>query len=324
MKFSDCPNGFRVKHWRHLYDACISSPEALKKIADNTAFVVFDAEPWGGHTTKAAEIGISILRMAESWGKNIPPTTLSGFVKDFAVETHRIHLTGLERIRNCQPHRFGQEHYVPSIDAEEYIINLIDSHRQKYSITEDTTPDTQHVVFVVFDLQFEFRLLSTIYNGLTHYFTSWLDLQELARLASRPDKPGLSETLKACGFGYQDPKDLHTLNGRHNAATDTVRAAAILQHFSARLDSDLQLDIAASNRNASSLARRRRALPANAPDERKLWNGTRPKPRELYPYTARVRLSAGNVLTPHGLFEALEEYNPVAVGTAKQRTNRGA
>ena len=231
-------------------------------------------------------------------------------------------MAGLERMKKCETHRFGQEHYVPGIDAEKYIIKLIDSYQQMYRPAKVTTSDTQHVVFVGFDLHFEFRLLSTIYHGLTHYFTSWLDLQELARLVSRLDKPGLSETLKACGFGYQDPKDLHSLNGRHNGATDTVRAAAIFQHFLARSDSDQELEIAASDRNASVLARKRRGLPANTPGEWKLWNGARPKPRELYPYIARVRRSTGDVLTSSSLLAAFAEYNPVAVGTVKQHTNR--
>ena len=34
----------------------------------------------------------------------------------------------------------------------------------------------------------------------------------------------MSDTLKACGFGFQDPADLQSAHGKHNAATDTVRA----------------------------------------------------------------------------------------------------
>ncbi|KAJ2970497.1 hypothetical protein NQ176_g8160 [Zarea fungicola] len=134
--------------------------------------------------------------------------------------------------------------------------------------------------------------------------------------------PGLSETLKACGFGFQDQRDLHTLQGKHNPATDTVRAAAVLQYFIGHLQHDQLLDIATSDRNAKTMSRRLRGSPANAPEERQLWVGVRPRPRELYPYTARVRRSTDDILNPKMLLEIFAQYNPVAVGCAKQHRDR--
>lgn len=313
MKYSICPKGFKVGHWRRLYDACISNLEALKLVASDATFVVFDAEPWGGDNTQASELGISILRMAEARQMDVMPVTLENFVDAYAIETHWIQIIEMTRPKKCEPHSFGQHHIVSSLDVEKYARTLIDSYRQKYSSVA-----TEHIIFVGFDLRFELHLLSTIYNSLTDYFTSWLDLQELARASSHIDKPGLSETLKACGVGHLEPRDLHSLSGRHNAATDTVRAAAILCHLLTNSNKDQFLRITTSDRNTSVLNRRRRGLPANAPEERKLWHGTRPKPRELYPYTARVKRSNGDVLTPNGLLETFAEYEPVAVGTAKQ------
>ncbi len=311
MRYRNAPRGFKVSHWRHLYDACLCSSEEVKLISDSAIFVIFDAEPWAGDNAKAAEIGISILRVPNRRNATALPTTLSEFAENYGIETHRILIMEMERDKRCETHRFGQEHRISDIDVEQHIMGLVDSYQKKLAFAGE------QVVFVGFDLQFEFRLLSTIYMGLTKYFTSWLDLQELSRRASRVDKPGLSETLKACGFGRQDSTDLHSLNGRHNAATDTVRAAAVLHHLLARDDCQ-ELQIATSDRNANMLARKRRAPPSNKPEDRKLWSGARPTPRELYPYIARVKRSTGDIQGPKSLLEAFADHDPVAVGTAKR------
>ncbi|KAJ3481375.1 hypothetical protein NLG97_g7837 [Lecanicillium saksenae] len=309
MRYRDAPQGFKVTHWRHLYDAYISSSEQLRNLPDDAVYVVFDAEPWSGDNIKAAEIGISMLqtRYRDSVTQ---ASTLAEVARHYAIETHRIQIIDMERQRTGEAHRFGQEHRVSSADVEQYILGLADSYKQRVS------PLGEQIILVGFDLQFEFRLLSTVYIGLTNYFTSWIDVQELARLASSVDKPGLSQTLKVCGVGQEEPADLHSLTGRHNAATDTVRTAAILHHLLAI--EDRWLEIATSQRNASMRARRRRAPPTNAPEERKIWSGTRPKPRELYPYTARVKLPVGNIPSATDLLQVFAEYDLVAVGTAKQ------
>ncbi|KAF1735705.1 hypothetical protein CRV24_004631 [Beauveria bassiana] len=315
MRYRNAPRGFKISHWRHLYDACVCSIDQVNRIADNAIFVIFDAEPWAEDNAKAAEIGISMLRVPNCRNVAAVPTTLTEFAQEHGIATHRIQIIGKERPKKVEAHSFGQEHRVSCIDVEQHIIGLVDSYREKMASTSG------QIVFVGFDLRFEFRLISTIYTRLTNYFTSWLDVQELSRRASRVEMPGLSETLKACGFGLQDSKDLHSLNGRHNAATDTVRAAAVLYYLLAR-DDHQQLQIATSDRNASILSRRRRAQPSNNPEDRKLWRGARPNPKELYPYTARVKTSTGHILDPKGLLETFAEYNPVAVGIAKQSIHR--
>ncbi|KAM3449129.1 hypothetical protein MY3296_007167 [Beauveria thailandica] len=314
MRYRNAPQGFKISHWRHLYDACICSIDQVNRISGNAVFVVFDAEPWAGDNAKAAEIGISMLKVPDCRNVTILPTTLAEFALDYGIETHRIQIIEMERDKKLEAHRFGQEHRVSCVDVEQHVMGLVNSYREKMASA------SEQIVLVGFDLQFEFKLISTIYTRLTNYFTSWLDVQELSRRASRVEKPGLSETLKACGFGL-DSKDLHSLNGRHNAATDTVRAAAVLCFLSAR-DDHQQLQIATSDRNASILSRKRRAQPSNNPEDRKLWSGARPNPKELYPYTARVKSSTGDILAPQSLLETFAEYNPVAVGTAKQSRNR--
>ncbi|ATY58897.1 Ribonuclease H [Cordyceps militaris] len=322
MKHRERPNGFSIGHWRHLYDACIHNREELAAVAaQNATFVVFDAEPWAEDNYKAAEIGISMLRVPESL-HNLPtntlPTTLSEFSEFSQIETHRIVFSDMNRSARREGHRFGQEHHICSIDAQDFIISLVDSYRHRHHNDKKARASgSEQVVFAGFDLHFELRLLSTTHTRLTDYFTSWLDIQELACLSSDIQKPGLSETLRACGFGRQNAADLHSLCGRHNAATDTVRAAAILQHLFVR-ESVEPLHIATSARNASILARKRRGLPANAPEDRQLWIGCRPKPPELYPYAARMRRSTGDVLVAEALRDMFAEWEPVAVGVAKQ------
>lgn len=319
MKYSYCPTAFKVRHWRHLYDQCIYSLEGLNKIASSAVFVVFDAEPWGEDNTQAAELGISILRVSDISQTDEAIVTLDDFINLCAVETHWIQIIGRQPSKKPEKQRFGKQHILAACDAERHIISLLDSYRQRCSSAESNSL-ADHIVFVGFDLQFEFQLLSKVYTSLTSYFTAWLDLQELARLASRTEKPGLSETLKSCGFGFKDPRDLHSLCGKHNPATDTLRTAAILQYFLQH--NNPVLEIATSNRSAKIYRRKSRGPPANAPGDRQLWFGAKLKPKELYPYTARVRLSTDDVLIPKTLLETFSEHKPVAVGCAKQQKNR--
>ncbi|TQV98176.1 hypothetical protein V2A60_006151 [Cordyceps javanica] len=326
MKHVDKPRGFKIRHWRQLFDACISNRDALTAaVAENATFVVLDAEPWAQDNTKAAEIGMSILQMPDTpitLCDDTPsplPETLSEFSESCRVESHRILFSDRTRSARRKAHRFGIEHEIPSLDAAKFITSLVDTYRQKHKL--DSVASSQQIVFVGFDVRYEFQLLSTIYTTLTNYFTSWLDVQELARLSSNVYKPGLSETLKACGFGRQALTDLHSLNGRHNSTTDTVRAAAILHHLFAR-DGNHLLRIATSDRNAKRLAKKRVGLcGANSTDPR-VWIGARPKPKELYPYTARVKRSTGDILVSRALVKIFAEHEPVAIGIAKQNTNR--
>ena len=157
-----------------------------------------------------------------------------------------------------------------------------------------------------------------MYTDLTSCFDYWLDVQKFARLASGVDRPGLSDTLRDCGFGQQNKKGLHSLQGRHRAAKDTVRTATVLHHLLSPSTAKQHMEIAVSARNRSTLTRKQRALPKNDRSERNLWSGTRPKPRELYPYTARVRSSAGQLPIASGLLEIFAWYDSIAVGASRQ------
>lgn len=167
MKYSLDPKGFKVRHWRHLYDACISSLETLATLNDAT-FVVFDAEPWGSDNNLPAELGISILMHPTGEPlerKTDTLMTLHDFVEAYAVETHQIQIAGIERPRRCESNRFGTEHIVARHDVQQHVMSLVDSHRSRREVGPD-------IILVAFDIHYEFRLLSTIFDRLTHYFNS--------------------------------------------------------------------------------------------------------------------------------------------------------
>lgn len=239
--------------------------------------------------------------------------TLAEFGESCAIQTHRIQIIEMPSKRSGEGHKFGQQHRVSISEAEQHIIGLVDSYR------EAVPSHSALVVLVDFDLSFGFRLLSTIYTGLANYFTSWLDLQELSRLASGISQPGLSQTLKACGFGHQAPADLQSGHGKHNAATDTVRAAVVFYHLLTR-DDDQELRIS-TGRCARALARQHRSKPSWGRD-RKLWHDAHATPGELGPYIARIKPSRKQILTTETLLKLFAEYDPVAAGTHEPSMGR--
>lgn len=254
-----------------------------------------------------------MLRAPEHHNGNALPTTLAEFVESCAIQTHRIQIIEMPSKRPGEEHEFGQQHRVSGSEAEQHIIGLVDFYR------EAAPSHSAHAVLVGFDLSFEFRLFSTIYTGLASYFTSWLDLQELSRLASGMSQPGLSQTLKACVFGLQDPADLQSGHGKHNAATDTVRAAAVFHHLLTR-DDDQELRIS-TGRSARALARQYRSKPSWGRD-RKLWHDAQAAPGELGPHIARVKRSRKQILPPETLLKVFAEYDPVAAGTHEPSMGR--
>ena len=173
----------------------------------------------------------------------------------YEVEAHWIQIT--ERItkdRRCERNRFGMHHTVSETEVEKCAIATISDFRQRHHSETSSLPP---VILGGFDLVFEFQLLSRMYHGLRDMFANWVDVQELARLASKVPKPGLTETLKACAYGNM-VTNMQSARGHHNPATDTVRTATVLAHFHRVPVGDGSLEIGTSPRNSSTLRRRRR------------------------------------------------------------------
>jgi hypothetical protein len=288
--------------------------------------VIIDAEPWGLDLSKPAEIGISLVPAFHDIHINIYSlATLEALHHALRLETHWIRVAGRDRREgNREIARFGQRHDTKDNQVETTISNLIDSFKQKHygqCFRPASSPEKGPLILAAFSINFEFRILSKLYPQVLQHFTSWLDLQEIASevatdSGSRLILPGLHETLTPCGFrDSAEARGSKTL--QHNAANDTVRAAAILTHFMAMdVETESSLSIPVSSKKHNH-ARRYRQTPAT-PEQTQFWNGRRPTPKELYPYGARVSRTTGCIdLDTRALFDLFAPYNPVAVGISK-------
>lgn len=285
--------------------------------------MIIDAEPWGPDLSKPAEIGISFVPAFHDTHKDInSPTTLEALCHALQLETHWIRVVGRDRREgNREIARFGQRHDTEDDQVETTISNLIDSFKQKHysqSFRPALPPEKGPLILAAFSINFEFRILSNLYPQVLQHFTSWLDLQEIASEVatdseSRLILPGLHETLTACGFqDSADARGCKTL--QHNAANDTMRAAAVLRHFMTMdVEKESSLSIPVSSRRPNHSRRYRHA--PSTPEQRQFWKGVRPKPKELYPYGARVSRTTRCIdLDTRALFDLFAPYNPVAVG----------
>lgn len=309
---------FKTAHWKQLYDAYIPDLESISSILHSTRAICafIDAEGSPHDPSQATEIGISITSTATlnslAAGFTIP-ATLEQIVSLYHVESHRIVIKDRQRCSHrCEAHRFGSEHYINPEKVEDFVIALIHSFRQKHG------NDSTEIILAGFDMVFEMRLLSTTYHKWTQLFTSWLDIQELAISVSDSKRPGLSETLRACGLGVSNPKDLHSLRGQHNAASDTVRIASVLLHLLQRPKDAAKLLIAKPACDGPK-TKPNPQKPYRLPRQRELWQGGRPSPRELFPYIAKVRRTDGATFLAAALFAHFAAHRPVAVG-AKGRS----
>ncbi|KAM0812502.1 putative Exonuclease domain-containing protein [Seiridium cardinale] len=132
------------------------------------------------------------------------------------------------------------------------------------------------VSLVGFDLVFEFKTIASHLSQITQYFSSWVDLQEIAAEISNANSPGMKDTLLAFEFFRPDL----AVRGKndHNAGNDAIRQLAVLVNLlNLRKGGRLHFD------HHGDRVEDRDAL-------QKFWNQTRPRPKELYSFTARIRI----------------------------------
>ncbi|KAL6809190.1 hypothetical protein GGI42DRAFT_365993 [Trichoderma sp. SZMC 28013] len=312
MHYKSHPS-IKTKHWRRLYESRISDIKALKEAANGAAFVIVDAEPWGRDNSEPAEIGLSLLPPVHAnldcETMDTLPKTLDAASSLMGLETHWIRLIDRERgERGREQHRYGTQHHVSGDKVENTIAGIIESFRDK---TSGDAP----LILTGFAVVFELQVLSNIYPDLLNYFTSWVDLQEVASgMTDGIVTPGLRETLIACGFeGYWHSQESRTAS-QHNAATDTVRTAMLLIRFLGLPSGGETLDISQSSQKTQQFARRRSNAPAT-PEQKNYWKGSRPRPKEFYPFITRVYRTPGfEDFDGRSLFNLFSEYEPTAVG----------
>lgn len=239
MPYNPYPRAFQTRDWRNLYESYILDLATLHKAAKRAVLVIIDAEPWGLDDSKPAEIGVSLVPALHDMHMGVSlPRTLDALSHSLRLETHWIRVVGRERReRNREIQYFGQQHDIEDDQVEQTISNLIQQFMQKHygQSCPTTSPGGIPLVLAGFSLDFEFRILTRLYPRVLRHFTSWSDLQEIAREVSddgtsRLISPGLHETLVACGF-QASVNDSQNKNSQHNAATDTVRAAAVFAYF---------------------------------------------------------------------------------------------
>lgn len=106
-------------------------------------------------------------------------------------------------------------------------------------------------------------------------------------------RPSLRDALTACGFeGYRHSQNSQTAISPHSAATDTVRTVVLLIRFLALLKDGKKLDINPSSHKKQHFARRRSNAPATS-KQKSCWKGSRPRPKEFYPFMKRVYRTTG-------------------------------
>ncbi|KAK4067717.1 hypothetical protein Trihar35433_6277 [Trichoderma harzianum] len=303
---------FKTKHWRRLYESRISDIKALKESANGAVFVIVDAEPWGRDNSEPAEIGLSLLPPSRAnlgcETMDILPKTLDEASNLIGLETHWIRLIDRERReKGREQHRYGTQHFVSGDKVEETITGIIESFRHKTSCDAP-------LILTGFAVAFELQVLSNICPGLLNFFTSWVDLQEVAsRMTDGIVTPGLRETLAACGFGGYKPSQESRMASQHNAATDTVRTAMLLVRFLGLHGDGETLDIDQSSKKIQ-FSRRRSNAPAT-PEQKNYWKGSRPRPKKFYPFITKVYRTTGfEDFNGRSLFSLFSEYEPTAVG----------
>ncbi|KAL7894081.1 hypothetical protein HDV63DRAFT_265798 [Trichoderma sp. SZMC 28014] len=299
---------FKTKHWRQLYESRISDIKTLKKRANGAAFVIIDAKPWGRDDSEPAEIGLSFL--SPTHVDLELPKTLDEVSNLTGLETHWIRFVDRERReKGREQHQYGTRHLVLGNKAEETVKGIIESFR-------DQIPGGTPLILTGFAVVFELQMLSDLYPKLLNYFTCWVDLQEVASgVVDCITRPSLRDTLTACGFeGYKCLHIPQTAVFRHNAATDTVRIAVLLIRFLALPNDGRKLDISPSSHKKQQFARRRSNAPAT-PEQKSYWKGSRPRPKEFYPFVTRVYRTTGfKDFDGPSLFSLFSEYRPTAVG----------
>ncbi|KAK6062590.1 hypothetical protein SCUP515_13223 [Seiridium cupressi] len=163
------------------------------------------------------------------------------------------------------------------------------------------------VLSPLFDLAFEFKTIASHLSQITQYFSSWVDLQEITAEVSNENSPGMKDTLLAFGFFRPDL----AVRGKsdHNAGNDAIRQLAVpVNLLNLRKGGRLHFD------RHGDRVEDRDAL-------QKFWNQTRPCPKELYPFTARIRIEGKDLisLVPNcpRLFSLFSDYQPTAVGMTR-------
>ncbi|KAH8895518.1 hypothetical protein GQ53DRAFT_53004 [Thozetella sp. PMI_491] len=183
--------------------------------------------------------------------------------------------------------------YNKSRQEEATLVNLLETVQRRFS---------NRLVLVGFDLDLELTIIASHLSQIIKYFSSWVDLQEIASAVSKTKRPGLRDTLLALGF-TSARSSIPGRNQQHSAGNDAVRQLAVLAgllQFQLGKDAMLQLE-----------------QKQTGPKMRRFYHH-RPRPKELYPFIARIRIEGKDLISvfPHlpRLMALFSTYQPTAIG----------
>ncbi|KAI1209377.1 uncharacterized protein F4807DRAFT_467643 [Annulohypoxylon truncatum] len=304
MRYHQACRLFKTKHWGTLWRNNIPGLDALKEMSQYT-FVALDFE---GRITKDKPIGITEIGLAvlapPIATNSISPDALKYqgktpeiFFEQNSIESYWIQIKGRERSKKCRDrYHFGNVQEIEAEQAENALVTLLQSIQCR---------SKSPLVLVGFDLAFEFITIASHLSQITQYFSYWVDLQEIVTEISNTKSPGMKATLLSFEFFSEDL----AIRGKsdHNAGNDAVRELAILVNLLYLSKGNTIQIQAKQHRDRDTLQR--------------FWTRTRPCPRELYPFTVRIRIEGKDLrsLVPNcqQLFSLFPSYQPSAVGMTR-------
>ncbi|KAI1765495.1 hypothetical protein GGR53DRAFT_489953 [Hypoxylon sp. FL1150] len=294
---------FKTKHWGTLWQNNIPDLDALKEKSRYT-FVAIDFE---GRFTKdgplnITEIGLAVLSPSVS-ANCMSPDDLECqgqapkiFFEQNQINSYWIKVKGKERSEKGRDrYYFGQPQEIEAEETESTLVSLLQSIQRRSG---------SPLVLVGFDLVFELSTIASHLSRITQYFSFWADLQEVAAEVTSTKCPGMRATLLAFGFFASDL----AIRGKsdHNAGNDAVRELAILVNL--------------LNANKTDTIHIQTARPRDENALRRYWQN-RPAPKELFPFTARIRIEGKDlkslVTNTKQLMTLFPGYQPSAVGMTR-------
>ncbi|KAI2626930.1 hypothetical protein GGS26DRAFT_145171 [Hypomontagnella submonticulosa] len=306
MRYHQCCRLFKTKHLGSLWQSNIPNLDALKEKSQYTFVAIdFEGRIAKDETVGITEIGLAVLIPTVATSSISPDDlkyqgqTPEIFFEENTIESYWIQIKGSERSeRSRDRYYFGLAQEIDADQIENTLVGLLQSiqHRSRSPL-----------VLVGFDLvfEFEFKTIASHLSQIAQYFSFWVDLQEIVADTSNTKSPGMRATLLAFGFFSNDL----AIRGKsdHNAGNDAIRELAVLINL-------LHLSKGDTIQIQTEQLRDKNTL-------RKFWARTRPGPRELYPFTARIRIEGKDLksLVPNcpQLFGLFSSYQPSAVGMTR-------
>ncbi|KAK7698110.1 hypothetical protein SLS64_012885 [Diaporthe eres] len=298
-----------MRPWHNLWRSNIPNLSSLKQQAGVSGFVAIDAEPWGNSLTDIAEIGIAFIPLVDIEALQGPPRSLDSLQTRYSIQVTKIRVAGREqgRRRKREPFIFGPTHIVEPDAVHETLQRLFQSFR-------DALGPQASLTLIGFDLVFEFRVISSTYLGITEHVSSWVDLQDIIKDVSSCTNrsPSMRESLIAFGLEGDEQAVLPNPDWvAHSAGTDALRITALLVNLLA-LSPDAPPTLEIDRRPVRKWVGSARVACRHMKFKNQFHG--RPRPRECYPFRARVTLNGGSGFNMRQLADFFSEHGPSAIG----------